>query len=130
MNIEKAIKIIEDNANSDNNSLLEFTHEKSCFDENAFWKYYNAIRQIGIEFTINKQLPRDLVIKLIKGYEYFLLQIGFHFDKNDGYEMINLPDNYTEYCRRLRVAVDAFMTGEPITDEDENYLNENLKNIE
>lgn len=128
MNTQTAIKIIEDNANSDNDSLLDYTHEREMFDEKSFWMFYNAIRQLGFEYSVGNMLNRKITTKLIKGYQYFLLQIGFHFDKKDIYKMKNLPKNYTEYCGRLRVAVDAYLTGNPISDETEIFLNEELEN--
>src|SRR5688500_11980900 len=100
MNIHKATRIIYDNANSDNNSFLYFTHEKSIFDEKAFWTFYNAIRFIGIASFKEEYLQRDLTTKIVKSYGYFLLQIGFHFDRNDQYSIKNLPYNYVQYCSR------------------------------
>ena len=118
-----------DNANSENESLLDYTHERQIFNENAFWNFYNAIRQLGFDYSNEAELNRELTLNLIKSYECFLLQVGYHFDKRDIYVMKGLPANYTEYCGRLRTAVDSYLNGNPISDETEGYLNEDLKNI-
>lgn len=130
MTLEQALNIIDDNANSVNDSLLDFTHERNKFDEIAFWKFYNAIRIIARKNSVENNLSRELTMKIIKSYEYFLLQIGFHFDKTDLYEMENIPHNFALYSSRLRIVVDAYIIGDIINDEVENFLNSDLENIQ
>ena len=129
MTKEIAIQIIQDNATAENNSLINYTHNKGLFNETSFWTFYNAIRKLGFEFEKTTHLNRGITFNLIKGYQFFLLQVGFHFDRNDKYQIENLPENYTLYSERLRIAVDAYLTGKPINDETEGYLNEELNNV-
>ncbi|HCS20923.1 MAG TPA: hypothetical protein DIW47_10265 [Bacteroidetes bacterium] len=128
MTKEGAIKIIDDNAASENNSYMDFMHEKNLFDEYSFWKFYNSIRLLGHEFRIGDSLPRELTSKILKSYEWHLLLIGFHFDEKDGCSIENLPPDYSQYSLRLRNAVNAFIDGNPISDELEGFLNEVLEN--
>ncbi|MER2996531.1 Imm41 family immunity protein [Pontibacter populi] len=122
MNKEEAKKIIEDNAATENESFLDFIHERWTFNEVAFWKYYNSIKLLAFELRNEESLSRDLTYKIIKSNQYYLLLIGCHFDKNDLFEIKNLPDNYTQFSERLRIAIDAFLTGSPINDETEELL--------
>lgn len=128
MNMEEAIKIIDDNAASENDSFLDFMHERSTFDEYAFWKFYNAVRLLGYELRHEESLSREWTYKIMKSYEWYLLLIGFHFDENDGISVDKLPGNYSQYSVRLRTVVDAFLEGKPITEETESWLNEALEN--
>ena len=128
MNNKEAIKIIKDNAESCNNSYLYFMHEQSQFDENAFWELYNAIRYLGFEFEEEETLPRKLTLTIVKAYEWHLLLVGFHFDKSDGIHIAHLPQNYSQYGLRLRLAIQAFLSVSAISNELENSLNDDLDN--
>ncbi len=128
MNKEEAIKIIEDNAATKNNSFLDFLHERDKFDEMAFWKFYNAVRYMGHELKNEKFLSRELTFGIIKSYEWFLVLIAFHFDKNDSCKLNSLPVNYSDYCFRLKTVIDGYLTNNPISDETEGYLNAELEN--
>ncbi len=128
MNKEEAINIINDNAESENNSYMDFMHERGLFDKHSFWKFYNSIRLLGYEFRKDESLSRELTKKILKSYEWHLILIGFHFDENDGSSIDNLPKDFSQYSLRLRCAVNAFIEGNPISDELEGYLNEDLDN--
>tara|TARA_B100000768_G_C11111521_1_gene303473 strand:- start:208 stop:630 length:423 start_codon:yes stop_codon:yes gene_type:complete len=128
MNKEEAIKIINDNAASNNNSYLDFMHESAIFDELSFWKFYNSVRIVGYELRNIDSLNRELTKKILKSYEWHLILIGFHFDENDRITLKNLPQDFSQYSLRLRCAVNAFIEGNPISDKLEGYLNEELDN--
>ena len=128
MNIEEAIRIVNDNAATENNSYMDFMHEKGMFDEHSYWKFYNSIRLLGYEFRNEVSLPRELTNKILKSYEWHLLLIGFHFDQNDSSVLDNLPQDFSQYSLRLRSAVNAFIDGNPISDELEGFLNLDLEN--
>ena len=128
MNTEDAIKVIHDNANSNNGSYMDFMHEQSKFDEFSFWEFYNSIRLLGYELRNEDALNRELTAKILKSYEWHLLLIGFHFDKNDGIRIKNLPQNFSQFSLRLRSVINAFIAGNPISDELEGYFNEDLEN--
>lgn len=128
MNKEEAIKIINDNAASNNNSYLDFMHESAIFDELSFWKFYNSVRIVGYELRNIDSLNRELTKKILKSYEWHLILIGFHFDDNDRITLKNLPQDFSQYSLRLRCAVNAFIEGNPISDKLEGYLNEELDN--
>jgi hypothetical protein len=128
MNKEEAIIIVNDNAATENNSYMDFMHERRMFDELSFWKFYNAIRLLGHELRNENSLPRELTKKILKSYDWHLLLIGFHFDVNDGSSVDNLPKEYSQYSLRLRHAVNAFIEGNPISDESEGFLNDDLEN--
>jgi len=128
MNKEEAIKIINDNAASDNGSYMDFFHEKGVFDELSFWKFYNSIRLLAYELRNDDSLNRELTTKILKSYEWHLILIGFHFDENDGSSIENLPQDFSQYSLRLRSAVNAYIEGNPISDELEGFFNEDLEN--
>ncbi len=127
MDKKDAVQIIEDNVNAENDSFLDFLHERDCFNEKSFWLYYTAVRQLGIDFS-KQALPRELTAKVVRIYEYFLFLISCHFNDKDRCKIKNLPENYSEYYDRLRMAVKAYLTGNPIDDEMERNLNQYLKN--
>jgi hypothetical protein len=128
MNKKEALKILNDNAATENDSYLYFIHEEGCFDEFSFWEFYNAIKVLGHEFKDEKKLSRELMKKIIKSYEWYLILIGFHFDPNDKSRIDHLPENYSQYSLRLRNAITSFIDGNPITNELEEVLNNDLKN--
>ena len=128
MNKREALKIINDNAASENDSYLDFMHERARFDEVSFWEFYNAIKVLGHEFKDEKNLSRELTKKIIKSYEWYLILIGFHFDPNDKSRIDHLPENYSQYSLRLRNAITSFIDGNPISNELEEVLNNDLKN--
>ena len=43
--------------------------------------------------------------------------------------MHNMPTNYTDFGFRLKHVIDAYLNGCVISDEDENYLNVDLINL-
>ena len=129
MNKEDAIKIINNNAASNNNSYLDFMHERGVFEAYSFWKFYNAIRLLGYELRNEDTLNRELTKKILKSYEWHLILIGFHFDDNDSNSIVNLPQNFSQYSLRLRSAVNAFIEGNPISDKTEGFLNDDLENL-
>lgn len=128
MNTEEALEIINNNAASKEHSYLYFMHECGEFEAANFWKFYNAIRLLGFACSNEDTLDRDLTQKILKSYEWHLMLIGFHFDKNDSNRIANLPQNYSQYSLRLRSAVNAFIEGNPISDTTESCLNDELDN--
>ena len=128
MTREEALKIIDDNANVDDNSFLFYIHERNLFDNKAYWRFYNAIRVIGYDCCQSDCLSKELTWKIIKTYEWFLLAIGWHFDNKDLYKMLNLPDNYMAFSLRLMTVVDSYIKGDTISDRLEESLNEDLVN--
>jgi hypothetical protein len=128
MNLSIANQIINDNSDSCNNSFIDFLHEKSIFNEIKFWEFYNAIRFIGELNKTEPNLDRILTWKIVKSYEWFLLMLNFHFDTNDGCEIENLPENFSQFSIRLREVIDAYIKGNSISDESENYYNMELEN--
>ncbi len=128
MNTEEALEIINNNAASKEQSYLYFMHECGEFEASSFWKFYNAIRLLGYVCSNEDTLDRELTQKILKSYEWHLMLIGFHFDKNDSNRIANLPQNYSQYSLRLRSAVNAFIEGHPISNATESCLNDELDN--
>ena len=128
MNLSIANQIINDNYDTCNNSFLDFLHEQDIFNEIKFWELYNAIRLIGELNKTELNLERKLTWRIVKSYEWFLLKLNFHFDTNDGSEIDNLPENFSQFSLRLREVVDAYIVGASISDESENFHNMDLEN--
>ncbi len=128
MNKNRVLKIINDNANTDNESFMYFLHEQGVFDEKSYWKFYNSIRYLGIE-NYSNELPRELTAKIIKSYEWFLFLMVCHFNKKDRFKIKNLPSNYFDYFDRLRTVLKSYLLDKPITDDVEDNMNKYLQNI-
>ena len=82
MNTEEALEIINNNAASNQQSYCYFMHECGEFEASSFWRFYNAIRLLGYACSNEDTLDRELTQKILKSYEWHLILIGFHFDKN------------------------------------------------
>jgi hypothetical protein len=127
MTLNEALEIVKDNFNTNNNSFLDFAHERRKFEEIKFWEFYNSIRIITL-FNQRKTLDRELTTQILGSYEWFLILINFHFDKADQSELSNLPTNFSQYSLRLREAIDGYISGNIIDDKTEENFNEDLLN--
>lgn len=90
--------VIEDNINAANQSFLYFLHEENKFDPKAILNLCNYIQTLDSVtifelkelYFIQNQILRHLV---------------YHFDKNDMYEISDLPLDYWEYIELLDAAI-------------------------
>ena len=127
MTKDEALQILEDNCRCDNDSFMDYTHERDMFEEKAFWELYNAIRVLSYEYK-GKTLDKKIAHDIFHIVNYSHLKLLFHFDRSDLFTFDVLPKNYSEYYHRLHLLAGTFYNEELITDELEMYLNEDLRN--
>lgn len=92
--------MIEDNINAANQSFLYFLHEESKFDKKSILDLCNYIQT----------LDRVTIPELRKLYflqNQIIKHIAYHFDKDDMYEISNLPSDYWEYMELLDTAIES-----------------------
>ncbi len=75
-----------------------------------------------------EKLSRELTEHIVKTYTWLLQCISYHFDNADEYKLKELPKDFNQYLGRIRLAVDAYVTGNTINDELEAYENGELSN--
>lgn len=91
--------VIEDNINAANHSFLYFLHEENKFDPKAILNLCNYIQT----------LDSVTIFELKKLYfiqNQILKHLVYHFDRNDMYEISNLPLDYWEYVELLDTVID------------------------
>lgn len=92
--------MIEDNINAANQSFLYFLHEEIKFDKKSILDLCNYIQT----------LDRVTIPELRKLYflqNQIIKHIAYHFDKDDMYEISNLPSDYWEYMELLDTAIES-----------------------
>lgn len=127
MTKEEALQILEDNCQCQNDSFMDYTHDRDMFEEKAFWDLYNAIRVLSYEYA-DKAIERSVSHHIFHIVNYSHLKLAFHFDRSDNFRFDILPKNFGEYYHRLHLMASSFFSGELINDELEGYLNEDLAN--
>lgn len=109
LDINKALEILENNRQAEENSFLDYLHEQSMFDVSAYQEYMECLQAL-------MQDPKTRQCKEIRGkvidiHAYILLLFICHFDKADRYVMQQIPDNYMEYIEQLDDVYKAFLKG-------------------
>lgn len=111
MTLEIAYKTIVDNHNGKDNTFIGLLHEKSTFNIDLYWIFYNAIQKIGCENNKDKALVDTLKTQLNKLYGFTLMSVIHHYNESDLYQIDNPPENINQYCENLRNVVEAFFEG-------------------
>ncbi|MGX8774070.1 MAG: hypothetical protein ACSW8G_03320 [Bacillota bacterium] len=104
MNIEDALRTIDDNKNASNDSFLFFLHERNMFSEEAFRDLCEAIDSLEEE----PALDTKLIVDVSEIYQFALFSLMCHFDPNDSYCIEKLPADYADCAEELRAAVESF----------------------
>lgn len=97
---DRMANIIDDNINATNQSFLYFLHEENKFDKKSILNLCNYVQ------TLDSVTIRELR-KLYFIQNQIIKHIAYHFDKNDMYEISNLPSDYWEYIELLDIAIDG-----------------------
>lgn len=101
-----AKQILEDNFTEKNESFLYYLHEKATFNRDAFKKLYESIRaaaEDGVEISRTAQQITHIYGQILKCFLY-------HFDKNDKYKIVNIPENYNKMIEYLEKSVEYYFT--------------------
>lgn len=99
LDINKALTILENNRQAEENSFLDYLHEQSMFDVSAYQEYRECL-QVLMQDPKTRQC-KEIKDKVIDIHAYILLLFLCHFDKADCYVMQQIPDNYMEYIEQL-----------------------------
>ena len=99
-------QILKDNFEEKDGSFLYFLHEKSVFNKESFKLLYEAIRAAADE---NVEISRNAQ-KIAFIYGTILKCFLYHFDKNDKYKIMNLPENYNKIIEILSKSVEYYFT--------------------
>ena len=118
MNLDNALTILERNDRCLENSMIYDLHEECTFSVEHFWDYYDSVMTLAIEALIREKTI-EIAMKIAFVYQYFLKEIIYHFDEQDGVILKNFPSNYTEYIERVDGALGAYFRGVFI--EESNY---------
>lgn len=109
--MDKALKILKDNAEGIKGSFIYFLHEQDMFNEEAFYNYLNSINEITNK-TSNKPLDREVTFMIIKTYSYILRSFIYHLAPSDLLRIKNYPeDKYFDYIEELKNTVDNYIQG-------------------
>lgn len=98
--MNESIKILKNNYNCESNTFIYMLHERSVFDVDLYWKYYNAVFEIS-EACLNKPLDNNISKMIFDTYSYFLKSVMYSFSSEDLYEIENCPSNIHSYVERL-----------------------------
>jgi len=101
-----AKQVLEDNFNEKNGSFLYYLHEKSSFSKDGFRQLYESIRAVaedGVGISRTAQQIAHIYGQVLKCFLY-------HFDKNDKFKIVNLPENYNKMLEYLEKSVEYYFT--------------------
>jgi len=107
-------------------TFIHKLHEEKEFDTDAYWVYYNSIREI----CLNKdQLSnvKTLDKMMFDVYSYFLRSTIWHLSPKDLSIIEKLPkEGFTHYIERLTTLISSSYFGEIVFEE--NSLDEEIFN--
>lgn len=101
---KSAQQVLEDNLEIKNDSFLYFLREKSMFNKEAFRVLYESIREIADKDVSVSRTAQQIVAVYGLVLECFL----YHFDKNDPYSILNMPENYNKIIEYLNKSVEYY----------------------
>ncbi|MBR3676922.1 MAG: hypothetical protein IKN71_07300 [Alphaproteobacteria bacterium] len=101
---KSAKQILEDNFESKNDSFLFYLREKSLFNKEAFRQLYDSIRKVADDDVAISRTAQQIVIVYGQILQYFL----YHFDKDDSYKIVNMPENYNKMIEYLDKSVEYY----------------------
>ena len=102
----EAEQILEDNATEKEGSFLCYLHEKSSFDKELFHQLYDSIRAAAEKDIAVSRTARQIM----HIYGQILKCFLYHFDKDDNYKIINLPENYNKMIEYLDKSVEYYFS--------------------
>ena len=108
MDTNQAICIIHDNYKCEGNSFIYYLHEKSAFDKEGFWAFYDSVVAL---VECGELKTAELTREITGVYQLILKYFVFHFDPADGYAIEGFPKVYIGYIERIEYALMAYYSG-------------------
>lgn len=108
MDTNQAIKIIHDNYKCEGNSFIYNLHEKSAFDKEGFWAFYDSV--VALVECAEVKTP-ELTREIAETYQRILKYFMFHFDPADAFVIEGFPKVYIGYIERIEYALMAYYSG-------------------
>jgi len=93
MKIEEARKIIYDNYNFEEGSLINSLYDYALFSMEKFWDYYDSIKTM----VENAQYDDELTLWICTSYQQILKEFMYHYCPDDLCEFEDFP-NYSIIC--------------------------------
>ena len=101
---KSAKQILDDNFEAKNDSFMFFLREKSMFNKEAFRQLHDSVREIAEDDVAISRVAQQIVFV----YGQILECLLYHFDKNDKYLIVNLPENYNKMVEYLDKSVEYY----------------------
>lgn len=108
MDVNQAKQIIQDNYKCEGNSFIYYLHEKSAFDKEGFWAFYDSV--VALVECEELKTP-ELTRQIAEVYQLILKYFMFHFDPAELYVIEGFPKVYIGYIERMEYALMAYYSG-------------------
>lgn len=99
-----ALTVIEDNFEAKNNSFLYYLREKSLFSKEALRQLCESVHTVAEQEVNIAAVALKLHTIHIQTLEAFL----YHFNPDDPYKIINMPENYNKMLFQLEKCIDFY----------------------
>ncbi len=114
----QALKIIENNIKIQDKSFIYELHEKDHFDQNLFWKLYDALITLVTRDLKSTTLDRQFSRNIAKILGYTLKSVSCHFSPFDVTKIKGVHEKDLHlYVERIEVAVDGYLAGYLVKDD-------------
>jgi Immunity protein 41 len=106
---DSSLRIVEDNANCREGSLVEAMGDRDVFSEKAFWDYYNALVTLTAAQKKGRPLRRKEAQAVFISYSMILQLFIYHLSPKDLCRIRRFPlANLHLYMERLHLAVQGY----------------------
>ena len=116
MTLEEAKEILDKNALCEEGSLRQSVCEDCRFSEEYFWEFYDSLVTLA-EDAKNSKITATDTAKIFAVYDRILEMFRLHCEPDEDVEIIDFPENFSDYFDRLEAAILFYLEGKPI-DED------------
>jgi hypothetical protein len=100
-----SLETLINNYKGEEGSFIYSLHERSYFDKDLYWNYYNCIVNIT-ESLLDKPADEEISKMIFDTYNYLLKSIIYHFSVNDLRIIDNLPlEEIHQYIERLSIRI-------------------------
>jgi hypothetical protein len=87
------LQILKNNSEAKANSFLFYLHERSVFNEDAFWEYYESLKESTRQLITTNLLDKEICILISRTYSYIMRSFIASLNNEDLYFINNLPQN-------------------------------------
>jgi hypothetical protein len=120
---EYALRILDDNANCREGSLVSAMNDHDIFSKKGFWDYYNALVTLTAEQKKGTPLRRKEAQAVYTSYSMILQLFIYHLSPKDACRIRRLPLKKLHlYMERLHLAGQGFfwahVFGEEVFDQE------------